>query len=269
MLSDSEVLFHRGTGDLIIEPFIRENLGPNSYDVTLGTWFYREQSQLTLFNPFSEISVLETWGEPFEIPHGESLVLHPGESVLCHTVEFIGGRRKFASQMRARSSYGRSFITVCRCAGMGDVGYFNRWTMEVTNNARFHPVMLFTGMRVAQIVFEEVGENAEFEYTSSDHSGKYQDSDDIEVLKNNWRPEMMLPRLYNDREIRMPYAAKDRRSKPVHLTNLENDMLRMADEDPVRFQREAPNYTGTYAKALQRLLDLGFFTYAKAGASGQ
>src|SRR6185312_9838549 len=99
------------------------------YDVTLGTWFYREQSKLSLFNPFSAESVRDTWGEPFEVSDRQPLILYPGESILCHTAEFIGGRRKFASQMRARSSYGRSFITVCRCAGMGDVGYFNRWTM--------------------------------------------------------------------------------------------------------------------------------------------
>ena len=65
----------------------------------------------------------------------------------------------------------------------------------------------------------------------------------------------------------MPYAAKDQKSKPVYLSNLENDMLRLADEDPLRFQREAPYYTGTYGKALQRLVDLGFIEYVKGGGS--
>lgn len=55
--------------------------------------------------------------------------------------------------MKARSSLGRNFIEVCKCAGWGDVGYINRWTMEITNNSRYYSIPLVVGRRIAQIVF--------------------------------------------------------------------------------------------------------------------
>lgn len=57
--------------------------------------------------------------------------------------------------MKARSSLGRNFIEICKCAGWGDVGYVNRWTMEITNNSRYYTIPLVVGRRVAQIVFFE------------------------------------------------------------------------------------------------------------------
>lgn len=46
----------------------------------------------------------------------------PGETILGHTEEFIGGRHNVTTMMKARSSMGRNFIEVCKCAGWGDVG---------------------------------------------------------------------------------------------------------------------------------------------------
>lgn len=51
----------------------------------------------------------------------------PGETILAHTNEFIGGCKSVTTMMKARSSLGRNFIEVCKCAGWGDVGYINRW----------------------------------------------------------------------------------------------------------------------------------------------
>ena len=99
--------------------------------------------------------------------------------------------------MQARSSLGRSNITVCRCAGWGDPGYFNRWTMEITNNSQNHSVVLVVGRRVAQIVFWEVNA-VEGSYQDK---GKYQTSSDLEQVKSLWEPSMMLPQLYLDKEV--------------------------------------------------------------------
>ncbi|MCX8513508.1 MAG: hypothetical protein ORN26_00305 [Candidatus Pacebacteria bacterium] len=43
--------------------------------------------------------------------------MRPGETILAHTNEFIGGRNHITTMMKARSSMGRSFIEVCKCAG--------------------------------------------------------------------------------------------------------------------------------------------------------
>jgi dCTP deaminase len=101
--------------------------------------------------------------------------------------------------MKARSSLGRNFIEICKCAGWGDVGYINRWTMEITNNSRHYAIPLRVGMRIAQLIFFETGPILNNDYT---RTGKYQSSQSVAELKKSWKPEMMLPKLYNDREIR-------------------------------------------------------------------
>jgi dCTP deaminase len=198
MLSSSEILEYMRSGEIVIHPFNPANLGTNSYDVTLGKWYYREKQPtnidaFNIYDPYLKGDVDHVWGKPF---YGGTVMLAPGENILAHTNEFIGGSVNITSDMRARSSMGRSFLTVCRCAGSGDVGYFNRWTMEITNNSRYYHIPLVVGRRIAQIRFEKVG--ATFDYAEK---GKYQAESDLAAVIKNWKPEMMLPKLYLDREV--------------------------------------------------------------------
>ena len=94
---------------------------------------------------------------------------------------------------------GRNFIEVCKCAGWGDVGYVNRWTMEITNNSRRYSIPLVVGRRIAQIIFFHTGEKVTSSYAKG---GKYQETDDLDTLIRNWTPDLMLPRLYRDRELK-------------------------------------------------------------------
>jgi len=221
LLSDKRILEHIESGGVIIDPFEKENLGTVSYDVRLGEYYYREQapkSGRTIYNPWNEQDVRAVWGEAqtaekassvlaeadsFVTTKGISgddkiILINPGETILSHTQEFIGGRGVITTMMKARSSIGRNFIEVCKCAGWGDVGYINRWTMEITNNSRHYTIPLVAGRRVAQITFFEVGQTLKGDYS---HEGKYQTEEDIEVIKANWKPDDMLPKMWKDREV--------------------------------------------------------------------
>jgi dCTP deaminase len=220
-LSDRSILELKKQGRIVIEPFNRENLATSSYDVTLGEWFFREEHPHTLknlYNPYSKKETDMVWGTtPHRAEKAKDILLHcdfdhtgidpndkvillnPGETILAHTNEFIGGRESVTTMMKARSSTGRNFIEVCKCAGWGDVGYTNRWTMEITNNSRHYAIPLVVGRRIAQMVFFEVGPVLDADYTKT---GKYQTSQNINELKKAWKPEMMLPRLWNDRDIK-------------------------------------------------------------------
>jgi len=70
--------------------------------------------------------------------------------------------------------------------------------MEITNNSRHYTIPLVVGRRIAQIIFFDVKEIAAKDYASD---GKYQNVKDFEKLKKSWKPDMMLPRLYQDREV--------------------------------------------------------------------
>ena len=220
LLSDKSILEYMSSGKVIIEPFIRSNLNTSSYDVTLGKYYYREQKPNNtdnIYNPYSEKMVKRIWGEPSEAKKAsdwsketgiqlegideedEIIWIGPGDTILAHTNEFIGGRNTVTTMMKARSSLGRNFIEVCKCAGWGDVGYVNRWTMEITNNSRYFHIPLVVGRRVAQIVFFDTDGILDESY---EQSGKYQQTSDVNELKDTWNPSCMLPKMYNDREVK-------------------------------------------------------------------
>lgn len=209
-------------GDIVISPFSEEQLATSSYDVTLGEWFYREQPPKynhSLYNIWDQAHVEHVWGAgeveravPAKVafakynfewngihPDDKVIVLRPGETILAHTNEFIGGKDHITTMMKARSSMGRNFIEVCKCAGWGDVGYVNRWTMEITNNSKNYIIPLVVGRRIAQIIFFETGSILAKDYATS---GKYATTTDIKQLKKDWKPEMMLPRLWTDKDIK-------------------------------------------------------------------
>lgn len=127
----------------------------------------------------------------------EIIFIEPGETILAHTNEFIGGKNYITTMMKARSSMGRNFIEICKCAGWGDVGYTNRWTMEITNNSKYYTIPLFVGQRIAQIVF--FATDRPHSSNTYESTGKYQTDSDIEILKQTWNPKMMLPKLYLDK----------------------------------------------------------------------
>jgi dCTP deaminase len=220
-LSDKKILDAMKEGSVVIEPFNRKNLATSSYDVTLGEWFFPEQTPPhfeNVYNIYDKKHVERVWGtQPLRAktakevlknyqfnfdgisPDDKIILLAPGETVLGHTNEFIGGKDHITTMMKARSSLGRSFIEVCKCAGWGDVGYVNRWTMEITNNSTHYFIPLVVGRRIAQIIFFETGPILANDYAKS---GKYQSGGTIAQLKKSWKPEQMLPKLYLDRDIK-------------------------------------------------------------------
>ena len=199
LLSDKRILEELEKGNIIIDPFDFGQLGTNSYDLRLGGHFYRHGDgyRLASLNPYSEQSVRTLW-KPWNVEdegRPPYIILRAGETVLAHTEEFVGGRNGFVGYLRARSSVGRLGITVANCAGMGDVGYINRWTMEMTNHLNI-PVKLRISTRVAQMVFFEVGS------TLKEYQGKYQTWRDLADIKKSWSPEQMLPKLWKDPEMK-------------------------------------------------------------------
>ena len=233
-LSDRAILYHRKRGNIIIEPFHMEQLCTASYDVRIGPNFLRERRSpnVEIFNPYHKEGVDEFWGVNTEraIKHRDWLIedlsrkrlmgvgldeeliwLQPGERILGHTIEFIGAQNHtITTKMQARSSIGRIGVTVCECAGLGDIGYFGQWTLEITNKSRNHSVCLIVGHRVAQIVFFDT--DGTLRGKSYNAGGKYQNSNKLEQVQRMWRENpghMMKPKLYMDRECLAAYVSEN------------------------------------------------------------
>lgn len=224
VLNNEQIMKYRDSGDLVIEPFNPKNLKTSSYDVRLGKYFYREQKPPSTGNPnddiynmYSEEMVKKVWGPPEEaIPYSfykkQGIILEnikdddlvimigPGESILGHTEEFIGAKKSFTSMLHTRSSAGRSMIQAHMGAGMGDVFFINRWTLEITNFSTQYKIPLVVGRRIAQVVFFQM-EPIE-DITGYHLTGKYQKSDDLNMIMSKWMPSDMLPKKYLDYEIK-------------------------------------------------------------------
>lgn len=220
--SDTEIKQALAEGHIVCDP-APQVINGSSIDVTLGYYFYHAGGNETsdrLFNPFDQADVARYFGDykiakPWRevrkklasktvadldslvnIPDDHPvIVLRPNERILAHTHEFIGILPPGTTSMQARSTTGRIGISACYCAGWGDPGYINRWTMEIHNLNESEHIVLPVGYRVAQIVFSSTGPVAT-EY--SEASGNYQSitSTDLATIKQTWYPSQMLPRAY-------------------------------------------------------------------------
>lgn len=138
-------------------------------------------------------------GIPEEHP---MILLRPGERILAHTNEFIGILPPGTTSMQARSTMGRIGLSACYCAGWGDPGYINRWTMEIHNLNENEYLPLPVGFRPAQIVFSATGPVGT-EYSKA--SGNYQktSANDLATIKKTWRPYGMIPQAFKN-ELLLP-----------------------------------------------------------------
>ncbi len=184
MLSDKRIIEERQKGNVVIEYFDKRQLGTNSYDCTLGPWYYEANEDMPEMYVDDPEHVSLFWRGPFEAQWDNArqtayIPVRPGSTILAHTREIVGGKNGFLAKMHSKSTTARYGLSVCRCAGIGDVGYINIWTMEVHNGTK-SVIWLPVGMKICQFIFEEVKE------TLKEYKGHYG--------QGRWKPSDMLPK---------------------------------------------------------------------------
>ena len=175
---DSDIMQGLEEGKIIIDPFIEDNLGPNSYDVRLD-------EKLLIYQPpvFSDGNIRyldmrhKNPTREVKIPE-DGYVLHPGTLYLGSTMEVVGSRDECVPHIEGRSSIGRLGMGIHVTAGFGDCGFIGHWTMEITV---VHPLKVYAGERVAQAYFIE-GKGVCLEH----YKGKYH-SFDGPVASMKWK----------------------------------------------------------------------------------
>jgi deoxycytidine triphosphate deaminase len=87
------------------------------------------------------------------------------------TMRVIHRMAKFAPMYEGRSTLARLGITTHLSAGFGDYGFGGAFTLEIFNHFP-RPVMLYPGMRIGQVAFEEVYEPKVYTgaYSGSHHN---------------------------------------------------------------------------------------------------
>lgn len=143
ILTDQEILDAIERREILIEPFRRECLGSNSYDVHLGANLAVYTSEILDARAHNQIS-------HFMIPP-EGFVLQPNELYLGVTQEYTESH-VHVPFLEGKSSVGRLGIDIHATAGKGDIGFCNFWTLEISVKK---PVRVYVGMPVGQLIYFE------------------------------------------------------------------------------------------------------------------
>lgn len=186
ILSDSTITKLRAQGDIVVEPWDPQCLGPNSYDMHLSPhlacyvpdlegWLGRE--------PWCLDAAAQNQVSEFQIPE-KGLVLQPGRLYLASTLEYTETRRALP-YLDGKSSVARLGIQVHLTAGRGDVGFCGHWTLEISV---VQPVRVYAGMPIAQLTWHLVTGNIDRPYGSSPaNRGNYNQRDPRPQASRMWR----------------------------------------------------------------------------------
>lgn len=161
-------------GNILIEPFKRECLGTNSYDVHLGRYLATYRNRVLDARVHNQI-------EEFVIPP-EGFVLEPNTLYLGVTEEYTETHRHVPF-LEGKSSVGRLGIDIHATAGKGDVGYCNTWTLEISCT---QPVRVYAGMPIGQLIYFVVDGDVERLYNSK-RDAKYNQRTVKPIESMMWR----------------------------------------------------------------------------------
>jgi len=164
MILSGKEIENRIDNDIVIKPFTRSRLNPNSYNLSLSDEliiYTDSKLDMKKDNPYQQI----------RIP-AEGLLLEPNRLYLGRTVEYTE-TNNLVPMLEGRSSVGRLGLFIHVTAGFGDVGFKGFWTLEIFC---VQPIRIYAGVEICQIYYHTL-EGDHDNYSS----GKYQNNQGIQT----------------------------------------------------------------------------------------
>ena len=174
ILSDTRILEEIEKGTIKIEPYTRDCLGSNSYDVHLGRLLAKYTDAVIDAKKHNTIKY-------FEIPE-EGFVLQPQQFYLGVTAEYTE-THAHVPFLEGKSSTGRLGIDIHATAGKGDVGFCGNWTLEISVKL---PVRIYAGMPVGQLIYFPVDGEIEIKYNQK-KDAKYSGQPNRPIESMMWK----------------------------------------------------------------------------------
>ena len=170
ILTDNKIKQEIANGLIICEPYNQDLVNPNSIDVTLAPilrcymeTYWTDKKDVYPHSHWTRSMVLdikkENKNESFEIPES-GFILYPGILYLGATNEKVGSDH-YIPIITGKSSLGRYGINIHATAGLGDLGFKNVWTLEISV---IMPVIIYPNMPVGQIYFHEKSGECDMPY---------------------------------------------------------------------------------------------------------
>jgi dCTP deaminase len=174
ILSDKRILEEIEKQTIKIEPYRRECLGSNSYDVHLG-------KMLATYDHLELDAKKHNTITHFEIPD-EGFLLLPNMFYLGVTEEYTE-THAHVPFLEGKSSTGRLGIDIHATAGKGDVGFCGNWTLEISVK---QPVRIYKGMPIGQLIYFPVDGEIEIKYNQKSNA-KYSHQPNMPVESMMWK----------------------------------------------------------------------------------
>ena len=163
MILSGKEIESRINDEIIIDPFDKNRINPNSYNLSLHNELIMYKNSLLDMKKDNKI-------EKLKIP-SNGLVLEANRLYLGRTVEYTE-TRNLVPMLEGRSSIGRLGLFVHVTAGFGDVGFKGFWTLEIFC---IQPIKIYPNVEICQVYYHTL-EGSHENYTS----GKYQDNQGIQ-----------------------------------------------------------------------------------------
>ena len=130
--------------DIIIEPFDKKRINPNSYNLSL-------HNELLIYRDSTLDMKKDNEVKKLIIP-SDGLVLETNRLYLGRTVEYTE-TKNLVPMLEGRSSIGRLGLFVHVTAGFGDVGFKGFWTLEIFC---IQPVKIYPSVEICQVYYHTI-----------------------------------------------------------------------------------------------------------------
>jgi dCTP deaminase len=141
IVTGSEITHQVQKGDIVIDPFERVHVRPNSYTCHLGSLL--KEAPVGVLDPRQR----SIWVEE-EIPE-EGKLLEPGRLYLGHTREILGSR-SFVLALGGYPAVAKLGLYLQVSADLSQLGPAHSWTLEVMV---VQPLRIYRGMAIGQVSF--------------------------------------------------------------------------------------------------------------------
>ncbi len=172
LVSNRGILEELRFENIIIQPFHAKLVQPCSYDVTLSPEFKVQYSDDESAHIDPKIDNSHYFSDVY-VPRDSAFSLSPGAFVLGSTYETVAVGANIAARLEGKSSLGRLGLIVHSTAGFIDPGFDGQITLELSNVGTM-PILLYPGMKIAQLCFYHLPEPTTLIYGSRTAGSHYQ-----------------------------------------------------------------------------------------------
>ncbi len=170
ILTDRSILNNKH--DIVIKPFNKEQLGTNSYDLTLNPVlkvYTNDILDTKNPNPSVEITIPE-----------EGLVLDTNKVYIATTNEYTE-TYNHVPILADKSSLARLGLATHYNAGFGDESFKGKWTLELSCT---QPIRIYPNMKICQIYYIKTLDKPIINYNNK-KSAKYQNQTEATTSLNH------------------------------------------------------------------------------------